>query len=88
MSKTWIVLNNIIVGKKQKQRKISKIEINGNLTEDSEIVADHFNNYFANVGSDLAKKIPNCVENPIDYLKGRCCCQCFSPRPLNLKLSI
>ena len=72
MSKTWKVLNNIIVGKKQKQRKISKIEINGNLTEDSEIVADHFNNYFANVGSDLAKKkIPNCVENPIDYLKGR-----------------
>ena len=45
MSKTWKVLNNIIEGKKQKQRKISKIEINGNLTEDSEIVADHFNNF-------------------------------------------
>ena len=72
MSKTWIVSEQHNSGQEAETTKnYSKIEITSNLTEDSEIVADHFNNYFANVCSDLAKKDTELRWKPYRLSKGQ-----------------
>ena len=44
--------------------------VDGVLTEDSKLIAEKFNHYFANIGSDLAKKIPNVSTGFKEFLKG------------------
>ena len=68
LSRTWKILKSMI-NKKQVERKIGPIEVNTVLIEDEETMANNFNNYFANVGPDLAKKIPTCDAKPTDYFK-------------------
>ncbi|MFZ2540057.1 MAG: reverse transcriptase family protein [Oscillospiraceae bacterium] len=68
LSKTWKVLNSLI-NKKQVRRKIGPIEVNGVVIENQEAIANNFNNYFANVGSNLAKQIPASCRKPADYLQ-------------------
>ena len=40
------------------------------MTEDNKIIADRFNHYFAHVGSELAKKIPNASTTFRKFCKG------------------
>ena len=44
------------------------IEINGAITENPEIIANIFNNFFTNIGPDHKNNIPVCNENLTDYL--------------------
>ena len=60
-----------MIGKKRKKQTVNCIEVNGDLTQDPEIIANGFNNYFVNVGPDLAKKIPDCNKKATDYLQNR-----------------
>ena len=53
---------------KSNQQIINQIEINGAITENPEIIANKFNNFFTNIGPDLRKQIPVCNEKPTDYL--------------------
>ena len=48
-----------MINKSKKKVTVSQFYVDGSLTEDNKIIADRFNHYFAHVGSELAKKIPN-----------------------------
>ena len=41
----------------------------GSVTDDKQTVAEKFNDFFVNVGPNLAKKIPEQKQNPLDFLK-------------------
>ena len=44
--------------------------VNGKLTQNKQLIADKFNEYFTTVGSELANEIPFVTEKPYDYLDG------------------
>ena len=55
MSKTWKLLNSRLF-RSGKQKSVCEIELNGSMVSDPNILANNFNNYFTNIGSNLAKK--------------------------------
>ena len=57
MKKTWDVIKSVI-GKKKQSLKYSEFIVNGKITTDSNVIANKFNEYFANIGPNLAKNIP------------------------------
>ena len=69
----WKTLNEIL-NKPKKNTKISKTFIQTNSTnviEDPKEIANKFNDYFVNVGPNLANKIKDLDNNSFDkYLKG------------------
>ena len=40
------------------------------ITQDRQLIADKFNEYFTTIGSELTKDIPTVTEKPEDYLDG------------------
>ena len=61
MKKTWDVIKTVI-NKKRRSTKYSEFLIDGSLTDDRDSIANKFNEYFCNIGPNLAKKIPSsCV---------------------------
>ena len=58
MKKVWDTIKQVINKKKHTSRS-TKFLINNNLTDDKDKIVDHFNRYFATVGYNLAKSIPN-----------------------------
>ena len=61
MKKTWDVIKTVI-NKKRRAAKYSEFMIDGCLSDDLDKIANKFNEYFCNIGSNLAKKIPSgCV---------------------------
>ena len=57
--KTWQILKDII-GKSKPGNMSNKFLIDGTIVEDSEVIAKAFNDFYINIGSNLAGKIkPN-----------------------------
>ena len=57
--KLWKCLGNIInPNKKSRQNKISKMYVNGEYIEDDELISNHMNDYFCNIGINLANELP------------------------------
>ena len=50
-------------------QKTNPFKINGNLTEDTNVIANHFNNFFVNIGPVLDNKIPTTNVDPLSYIK-------------------
>jgi hypothetical protein len=69
MRKTWHILNKVI-GKSNKKSLPSRFKINDRITSDRLEIANHFNNYFSNIGKSLAHKIPKQSMSPCEYLHG------------------
>ena len=67
MSKTWKVINTMI-NKSKPKKDICQIETNGTIVTDANAIADRFNGYFTNVGVDLAKNIPVCSKEAINFI--------------------
>ena len=44
--------------------------VNGKLTQNKQLIADKFNEYFTTVGSELANEMPFVTEKPDVYLDG------------------
>jgi hypothetical protein len=63
LAKTWKILNSITSRKKPQVRVVDEIVCHNNIISDPTLIANKFNNFFANVGSELAKKIPPVSEN-------------------------
>ena len=53
---TWNTINEL-TSKNRKSAHISEVDLNGNLINDSNEIADAFNDYFSNIGPDLADQI-------------------------------
>ena len=69
MKKTWETIKRVI-NKTNQKSKFTQFLVDGVLTEDSKLIAEKFNHYLANIGSDLAKKIPNVSTGFKEFLKG------------------
>ena len=67
MKQTWKQINNII-----KPNRVKRVKINLNdgdaLVDDNKEVSNIFNNYFAEVASNLNMNIPVNNKDPLDYL--------------------
>ena len=69
IKKTWGILKEVI-NNKRKMLSQNKFSNNGvNITDGYEI-ATKFNEFFVNIGPDLASKIDDTGTNPITFLKG------------------
>ena len=68
--KTWQILKDII-GKSKPGNMSDNFLINGSIVEDSQVIANAFNDFYINIGSNLAGKIKpnNPYINPISYIK-------------------
>ena len=68
MRKSWKIIKSVINKNSQKSTKLPKISINGNLVDDPQLIANSFNNFFANIGTALDKKIPNSTTSPLHFI--------------------
>ena len=57
----WKTLGNIICNRKR-ETKINKLNVNNKILNDPIQIANTMNNYFTNIGPDLAKKFENCTD--------------------------
>ena len=69
MKKSWKILKDVINHKKQSS-SCSRFKINDVVTSDKKRISNGFNDFYINVGSNLAKKIPNSDKKPKDFIKG------------------
>jgi len=67
--KTWDTIKSIINKKKVKVIN-HKFKYNNTYLTNSQTIATKFNEYFVNIGPNLACKIPKVNVNPTSYLKG------------------
>ena len=64
----WRLINNLL-GKQNKNSKVNELKVGGgNILNNPKDIAEGFNNYFSNIGLDLASQIPtpNCNCRSID----------------------
>ncbi len=60
--KTWQTLNEIL-GKEIKSATVSQININGTVSSDSHMIANHFNQFFTHVGQEISNSVPPLPKN-------------------------
>ena len=65
---TWKLIKSVINGNKTTSESISELSINGCTITDKTTMANKFNVYFTNIGSDLSKSIPKVSGSFSDYL--------------------
>ena len=68
MKKTWDTIR-IVIGNKRQCKNIVNFIIDGIVTDDNCTISNKFNEYFANIGPNLAKKIPRTPNNFRQFLK-------------------
>ena len=59
------------MNKDVKGGKISRISFEGSIIEDNKKIANHFNDFFINIGHNLAEKIPPSNRSFVDFLDDR-----------------
>ena len=67
---SWRIIKDII-NKKKSETVCSRFYVNNDVTTDKKIIADNFNSFFVNVGSNLAKNIPSDPRSPTTFIKER-----------------
>ena len=66
--KTWKIIKNIM-NKNKARQSLTKFRLNdGNFTTDGSVISNTFNDFFINIGPNLAGKIPNVGASPVDYM--------------------
>ena len=68
LSKTWDIIKSVI-GRNKTAMKSNKFVHNNNEIFDNFDIANHFNDFFTNIGPNLAKKIPHCSKKFDSFLK-------------------
>ena len=68
VKKAWEIIKNIVNRNKSRQLQ-TKFQLNdGNFTTDGSIISNTFNDFFINIGPNLAGKIPNMGISSVDYM--------------------
>ena len=68
--KTWLIIKNIINGPEPSEKNpIHEIKIDNNKVIDPVSIANEFNKFFVNIGSNLANQISHENGDISDYLK-------------------
>ena len=72
MKKTWKGIKELINTSNKQPTKIDELKTNdNNIVNDNLLLANTFNNFFVNVGSEVNKSIPNTNVSPSSYLNNR-----------------
>ena len=79
--KSWRVLKEVI-NRRKKSKMSSKFLINGKVVTDNNAIAESFNQFYVNIGTSLASKIPTTDADPIDYVKENVT-RCIQVTPVN-----
>ena len=80
----WNGIKQIIHFKSPTNQRVVKIIKKDNAITDSHMIANAFNDYFANIGKDLANSIPTVQKSPFEYLKDPPCDSfCIFPTTVN-----
>ena len=66
--KTWSVLNELL-GRK-KRDNLCNLEINGEISDDKELISNKFNDYFANVTTEIVNSLPTPDVSFSQFLSG------------------
>ena len=66
--KAWKSINELI-GKQNKQSKVNEIKLGENILNNPRDISEGFNNYFSNIGPDLASQIQTSTSNFETYVK-------------------
>lgn len=69
LSQTWQIIKGLI-NSEQVSKQIGEIRIDDVTVTDKNKIANKFNDYFVNIGPQLANKIPAATGDPIKYIQG------------------
>lgn len=69
LSHTWQIIKGLI-NSEQVNKQIGEIRIDNTTITDKNKIANKFNDYFINIGPQLANKIPAATGDPIKYIQG------------------
>jgi len=69
--KMWAIIKDVIT-KKRGNKIQSKFRIGNSEITNKNRIANHFNNYFVNIGKELDRAIPDASVDPIDYINFNC----------------
>ena len=64
----WKTINRI-TNKKSKTTNITKIVVDDKVIEEPEVIVNTFNNFFNEIGTTLAQKLPESTRTPESYIK-------------------
>ena len=67
LRKTWSVIKQVI-NKNKYRPGCKKFVHNGKIIDDGQVIANKFNDFYVNIGSSLARKIPKTSKCPYDYM--------------------
>ena len=67
IKKSWQVIK-LVINKRKSKQICAKFNYNGKSIEDKNTISNTFNNFFINIGPELAKKIPHSNNNPLHYI--------------------
>ena len=65
LKKTWSLINSL-TGKNNKSNNITEISVNNRNISNSKLIAEAFNEYFVNIGPNLASEA---TEETMNFLK-------------------
>ena len=68
MKKSWGIIKDIINKNKDPVRQTKFKLSNGSTTTDKMSISEHFNDFFINIGPNLAKLIPRVKKVPMAYM--------------------
>ena len=71
LKKSWTILKEII-NKRKGAAGSTKFKVGNTVTMDKKIIASGFNDFFINVGPNLASKIPRDERSPTTFMGDRC----------------
>ncbi len=60
------------MGKSSRSETVSQIRANGGITSDNLEIANHFNQFFTNVGEEISNSVPPVEKRPEDYIDYGC----------------
>ena len=70
LKKSWNILKTVI-NKKVHKKNPAYFRYNNSILKDKEVIAERFNDFFVNVGPQLARKIQTCNKSPLDYMHNK-----------------
>ena len=68
LRKSWEIIKSVINNNKKSKKTNEHFKINNTVTNDEKIIANSFNKFFVNIGSNLARKIPTVDGNILDCI--------------------
>ena len=81
LKKSWQILKGIL-NKRKYRPTVQEFERNGTIIEEREQIANTFNKFFVNVGSNLSKAIPKSQKDPRNFIQ-HTVYECFCLMPVN-----